>query len=104
LSIHVWAAIFVFLGVASGNYIIVEGLARFSLYQTLSGMVTNIILNLILIPAYGAIGSAWATVISYGVASFAIIIFSRTRWNAICMLKSLNLPATVYRLLKVVNV
>jgi O-antigen/teichoic acid export membrane protein len=64
LSIHVWAGIFVSLGVASSGWFLSENLQRFALVKAIIGMCLNIGLNFILIPRYGAIGSAVATIIS----------------------------------------
>lgn len=76
LMIHIWAGVFVALGVASSSWLINENLQQIALYRTLSGAITNVILNLILIPNYGMIGAAIGTVISYMVAGFVFDLFS----------------------------
>ena len=53
LSIHIWASIFVFLGVASSKWMMVENLQILTLIRTITGMIVNVILNLYLIPGYG---------------------------------------------------
>jgi PST family polysaccharide transporter len=75
LAVHIWTAVFVFLGVAAGPWVLNEGLAKFSLYQTVLGALTNISLNLILIPLYGAIGCAVATLISQALAAWLSNVF-----------------------------
>jgi polysaccharide transporter, PST family len=70
LAIHIWAAWFVFTGVGTSAWFIAEGLIHLSFRRTLMGAVINIILNFLLIPAYGGIGAAIATVISQAFASF----------------------------------
>jgi PST family polysaccharide transporter len=70
LAVHIWTAVFVFLGVASGPWIVNEGLTKLSLYQTILGATSNIALNLYLIPLYGAVGAAFATVISQGLSAW----------------------------------
>lgn len=70
LAIHVWGAIFVFLGVASGQWFIAENLQILSLQRTLLGAVVNVVLNFFLIPLLGSIGAALATVISQAMAAF----------------------------------
>ena len=70
LAIHIWAAVFVFLGVGMSPWIINEGLVRFSLVQTVCGAVINVALNVILIPKYGGVGAAISTLISQFLASF----------------------------------
>lgn len=80
LAIHIWSALFVFMGVAQGPWMINERLAKISLFNTSTGAVLNIILNYLLIPSYGAIGCAIATTISYSFSGWlANAIFRDTR-------------------------
>jgi polysaccharide transporter, PST family len=80
LSIHIWASIFVFMGVATTAWFIAESLTLIAMYKTILGAVVNIILNLFLIPKYSGAGAAVATVISYAVAGLiSHAIFPRTR-------------------------
>jgi O-antigen/teichoic acid export membrane protein len=71
LTIYIWAGVAVFLGVASSQYLINENLTKITFFRTSAGMVINVILNFVLIPVYGIIGSAIATLVSY-----TLIIFS----------------------------
>lgn len=64
LAIHVWAGIFVFLGSASGQYLIAEGYTRLSLVRTGMGAAVNILLNIWWIPLFGIKGAAWATLVA----------------------------------------
>lgn len=89
LIIYIWAGVSSFLGVASSQYLIAENKTRLSFYRTLAGMLVNIALNLILIPEYGIIGSAYATLISYTIAVFAIAIEKDSSQQFFMMLKSL---------------
>ncbi|MDP5337683.1 MAG: flippase [Nodularia sp. (in: cyanobacteria)] len=70
LAIHIWASLFVFMGVATSSWFIAEGLTHLSFRRTLMGAITNVFLNLFLIPAYAGVGAAIATVISQAIASF----------------------------------
>ncbi len=70
LAIHIWASLFVFMGVATSPWFIAEGLNHLSMYRTIIGAISNILLNLFLIPTYEGFGAAIATVISYALASF----------------------------------
>ncbi|BAZ84803.1 flippase [Dolichospermum compactum] len=70
LAIHIWASLFVFMGVATSPWFIAEGLTEFSFHRTLIGAVVNVVLNFLLIPSYGGIGAAIATVISQAFAAF----------------------------------
>lgn len=69
LVIHVWAGVFVFLGIASTRWFIAEGLQKFTLYRTLAGCLVSVVLNILLIPRFGAVGSAFASITAQAVAS-----------------------------------
>lgn len=80
LAIHIWAGIFVFLGVARSKWIINENYQFYGMLFTLVGAVSNVALNIWLIPIWGIIGAAWATVISYVISAWATGIFlNKTR-------------------------
>ncbi len=89
LAIHIWASIFVALGVTSSQPLLLDNLQRLSLYRTFIGCGFNIILNLLLIPLYGINGAALATVISYFIATFSIILFTDGRPIVLFMFKSI---------------
>ena len=90
--IHIWASIFVFLGVASGRWFIIENLQRFTLINTSIGAILNVGLNLIFIPKFGLIGAAYATLISYGIAAYLMnSIWKVSRSNFFMLSKSLLL-------------
>jgi len=88
LTILAWAGVFIFLGAANHKQMVCENFTKITLFRTSMGMVTNIILNSLLIPRYGITGAATATLISYAVATFAILSFQLTRAQGILMLKS----------------
>jgi len=80
LMIHIWAGVFVFLGVASGKWFVAENLQMLSFWRTFYGMIINVMLNIILIPKYGIQGAAIATIISQSFAAyFSDLINLRTR-------------------------
>jgi len=92
LAIHLWASIAVFLGVASSQYLVIEHLEKISFYRTLIGLICNILLNIGLIPTYGPVGAAIATVISYFVATFSLCLFRPTRSHTGLLVASPLLP------------
>ncbi|MFA6946115.1 MAG: flippase [Pedobacter sp.] len=100
LSIHIWAGVFVFLGSASGQYLIAEGYTRYSLYRTGAGAVINVVLGFFWIPLYGLQGAAFATLIAYFSATFFILVFPETRKQGISMLKSLFLISLIQKIAK----
>lgn len=79
LSIYVWAAIPVFLTIALNTYLLAENKTMISFWGSAVGMVVNILLNIWLIPIYGIYGAASATLISYSLIPFSIILFKDTR-------------------------
>jgi len=82
LMIHIWAGVFVFMGVASSKWFISEGLQRHLTINTVAGAIMNILLNIFLIPKYGIYGAAIATVMSQALASYFMnILFKLTRLN-----------------------
>ena len=88
LSIHLWSSIAVFLGVASSQYLLIEGLQKYAMYRTLIGLFINIFLNVLLIPGMGAKGAALATLISYFIATYSLIFFNATRRHTMILLSS----------------
>jgi len=91
LQIYIWSTIATYLGVASSQFLVAENLTKISFYRTLIGMITNVILNLILIPRIGIIGSAFATLISYSIATFSLVLWKNTREQIVMMFKSIFL-------------
>ncbi|MBW6453547.1 MAG: flippase [Methyloprofundus sp.] len=98
LAIHIWTGIFVVLSHTSGRWLINEGYTLFALKRNLIGVIINVILNIYIIPIYGANGAAIATLFSYFVASYALdfasketrlIFFQKSR--AIFMLNTIKL-------------
>ena len=77
LMIHIWAAIFVFLGVSFNKYLVAENLTKISLQRTVVGAIFNILLNLWLIPIYGVVGAAIATLLAQFIANFGYDVFDR---------------------------
>jgi O-antigen/teichoic acid export membrane protein len=70
LSIHIWASVFVFLGVASSKWFLIENMQKKAFYRTLFGMLINITANYFLIPSHGAIGAAISTLLSQILAAY----------------------------------
>lgn len=77
LAIQAWAGVFVYSGIASGRWFLVENLQRYSFYRALAGAFVNVGLNFVLIPKYGASGAAVATVVSQAVASVLLNAVSK---------------------------
>lgn len=96
LAIHVWAAVFVSLGVASSKWYIAEGRQILALQRSVLGAFANVLLNFWLIPVYGPVGAAIATIISYGISAYlADIMQSGTR--KMFLMKSIALTIPLIR-------
>jgi len=98
LQIYIWATVFVFLGIASSQYLLAENYTKISFFRTLIGAIINIILNISFIPKYGINGAAIATVLSQFVAVFSIILIPKTRFNFVLMIKSFLLTNSIKRI------
>ena len=83
LSIHIWAGVFVGLGVACSKWFIVENYIKKNLYRTSLGMITNVVLNLILIPLYGIYGAAIATLLGQMTANLIYDIFDKQTYPSL---------------------
>lgn len=80
LSIHVFGGIFLFIRTAVSRWLIIEHLYVFSLVSHGAGAALNIGLNFALLPAYGIVGAAIASVVSYAVSGLLFLLLSmRTR-------------------------
>jgi O-antigen/teichoic acid export membrane protein len=99
LSIHIWAGLFVFLGVARGKWILTENLQKYTFMYTSIGAVSNIILNLYLIPVLGINGAAFATLISQFIAVILGPFFiKQTRISVYMLLKSIFFVSIIRRI------
>jgi PST family polysaccharide transporter len=90
LQVYIWSIPATFIGVATGQYLVAENLTRISFFCAFLGVCTNTILNYILIPKYGGVGSAFATVISYTLAGLSIIFFKSSRNQITLLIMSLS--------------
>jgi PST family polysaccharide transporter len=89
LAVHIWASVFVFLGAAQGPWDFSESLLKLGFYRTAAGALSNVMLNLVLIPRYSGLGAAVATVVSYAVSGvLANGLSPRTRPILVMQLKS----------------
>lgn len=93
LTVHIWAGVFVFLKVAMSRWLLNEGKLTFLFISSGLGAIVNVGLNLYLIPRYGGMGAAVATVISYATAGlFACFLYRPTWRTGWMMIKALFVP------------
>ncbi|NER78512.1 MAG: flippase [Leptolyngbya sp. SIO1D8] len=92
-AVHILGSLFTYLGIAQSKWIVTEGLQRYNFYARLTGLISNILLNLVLIPLYGGVGAAIATLISYAMGGYLFFwCLPATRTNAYLMTKAILLP------------
>lgn len=72
LQIYVWSSVGLFLGSAITQYFLSENHTLTTFYFNFFSMLTNVVLNLILIPRIGLIGAALATLISYSAGPIVV--------------------------------
>ncbi len=70
LQIMAWKAVFMALFGGSGQLIIIENLQRYAVVRNLIGCIVCVVLNYLLIPIWGIIGSAVATVITMAFSGY----------------------------------
>jgi len=100
LTVHIWAGVFMFLYVATGQYLLAEGYTRISLARAVAGAIINIGLNSWWIPEYGMIGAAYATLVTYASTALFVIFVPKTRAQGWLMLEALFFIPTIRRLVK----
>lgn len=73
--VHAWILLFAALGVARGQVCVLEGWTRFHLAATVAGALFNIGMNWLLIPSYGPVGAAFATLAAQVLAAWLSTYF-----------------------------
>ncbi len=101
LAIHAWGLVFVSLGVVTEYYFITENYTKKSLPRTVLGAISNILLNLVMIPRFGIHGAAMATVLSLFIANYIFdLLDNSTRQLFIIKTKALFAMFSAERKLK----
>jgi len=97
LAVHVATTVFVYLGVAESIWNIGESQQVLAMVKTIGGAVLNIVLNLFLLPTFGGLGAAWASLVAYAAATLlANALHPRTRPLLQLEIRSL-MPGVVIR-------
>jgi PST family polysaccharide transporter len=92
LQVQIWAGIAVSMSFVHSRWLLAEGLQRYGLYYTLVGAVLNVSLNLLLIPRHGALGAAWATLLTQTCLIPLQLLFPKARRNFWLMIRTLSAP------------
>jgi O-antigen/teichoic acid export membrane protein len=75
LMIHIWAGVFVGLGVVKGSWQVSENLTKLHFYGAVTSATVNVILNYYLIPIYGISGAAFATLLAQFSSAYIVNYF-----------------------------
>jgi len=75
LEILIWSEVSVFFGALVLTLLVARNLQRYLMVPTAAGAISNVLLNLYLIPRYSATGAAIATVASYSIGWMVILLF-----------------------------
>jgi PST family polysaccharide transporter len=70
IMVQIWACVFGFQGAIRDREIVTQFKTSYTLLGAVLGTITNIIMNFILIPKYGAIGASIATIFSLAVTNY----------------------------------
>lgn len=80
LAVLIWSRIFALIGVTRSIWLISENQVKYQIYFVGVGAFLNVILNFVLIPKYGAMGAAIATIFAEVLSStVALLFFKKTR-------------------------
>ena len=91
LSVAVWFVTFAYYGSVRNIWILAEGKQKYLLGINIAGATLNILLNYVLIPVWGGIGAAAASLVTQFFTNVVIgFIFPPIRRNNDLLLKSLN--------------
>ena len=100
LRLIVWYTTFSYFGSVRNIWMLAVGKQRFLWIINLSGALTNIALNTFLIPAWGTMGAAFASLMTQFFTNVIIgMIIPDIRRNSTLMLKGLN-PALIISIFK----
>ena len=97
LVIHIWTSPIMFMGAIASRWLVLENLQMIVLSRSIVGAAVNVALNLLLIPKYGAIGAALATVFSYSFLTYVACLFNRATWPVFA--KMSRAPLAPFRIL-----
>jgi len=93
LILLLWSNIFAILAVARNAYLLTMNWSWVLALMVLAGAVANVLLNIVLIPKYGGVGAAFASLISYWIAAHgACYLYKPLRRTANMLTRALLYP------------
>lgn len=79
LQAYAWSIIGSVLSIFMVHLLVTENLRHVQIITGIVPMILNIALNIWWIPLFGAVGAAWATVVSYSLAPIIPLLYARIR-------------------------
>lgn len=79
LRVYVWSNVGAAFGLVMQQVLIAENMTKIISISTFFGMIVNIVLNIFLIPKFGIVGAAYASLISYSVPFLSLFLFNKSR-------------------------
>ena len=70
-------SIFAFSASIYARMLVYEDYAKFNISKSIIGMIANVVLNAIFIPAYGAFGAAFASIIAYALSDLILFFIDK---------------------------
>ncbi|RME72634.1 MAG: flippase [Verrucomicrobia bacterium] len=93
LAIHVWTVLFLFLGIVRSQWLLCEGNTRVLVPIAIISVAGDILLNLMIIPRFGAIGAAWTTTVVFAFSGvFSSLLWSDSRILGLYQLRAMVWP------------
>jgi O-antigen/teichoic acid export membrane protein len=92
LQIIIWAAAAMYVGTILGSTFVSANLQRFSMALSVSLVVFNVAINLLIIPKYGYLGAS-ATTVATEVLGVVLALFFLTRFGYNLRLRTTGVPA-----------
>jgi O-antigen/teichoic acid export membrane protein len=92
LQIHIWSLVLNSILMTTWRWMMAEGLTRALLGFSIVTVGANILFNLLLIPSFGAVGAAWATLGAYCPAVVLRFYYRPTRPTAMMTLRAVAAP------------
>jgi len=77
LRVYASALPLIFIGDIFSRWLVIKDLLSLSIIRHCFGLIVNILFNFLLIPAYGPVGAAFATVLGYFAATVTFILINR---------------------------
>jgi PST family polysaccharide transporter len=98
IQYHIFSLPIVFIGAILSKWLVIEKLTKLSVFRHGIGFVVNLVLNTLLIPIYGGVGAAIASVIALLFSSVVILLFTpRLRLLGWTILGSILYPLNLHR-------